>query len=148
MPSRKQSACKARRKGDWHPHLSQTRGEVDYTGLRTLEAGQELNIWVNQGFRHAKVLAVLGPEAILEYVMPGGRSALRKVPHAHWRSADPGRPYKNVSYRQIPKVWLIAIIRDGVDWDWASPQGAPDLHMSPREAFLAKWPDDEWMLDT
>jgi len=112
--------------------------------------GEEYEIWVNQGWRDAVVMACIGPEAIIEYVMPSGRSALRKIPRnvrfdSRFGHDLPTLPYKNVSYRQIPKVWLLAIAKSGLPW-YASPQGVPDLHMTPRELFLSKWPEDAWLL--
>ena len=114
---------------------------------RKLHTGEELDIMVNQAERPATVLAVIGAEALLEYVMPSGRSALRRVPVWYRKGTDPGWPYKRVSYRSIPKCWLVQIVRNGLEW-WASPQQVPDLHMTPRQLFLSKWPEEEWKLYT
>ena len=102
-----------------------------------------LYIWANQGERPATVLATIGPEALLEYEMPSGRSALRVVCRHYHRGSDPGEPYKNVSYRSLPKCWLLEIIRNGMDWI-ASPQQVPDLHETPREMLDRRWPNDGW----
>ena len=122
---------------------------TDQSDLVSLHPGDEIDIYVNQDWRDAVVLATIGAEALLEYVMPSGRSALRRVPKNYRKERfvqpDPGRPYKHMSYRAIPKVWLIEIVRNGLPW-WASPQQAPDLHMTPKELFLSKWPEEEWKL--
>lgn len=119
---------------------------IDETQFRRLQVGDEHWIEANQGERPATVLAVIGPEALLEYVLPGGRSALRLVPANYPRGQrDVGFPYKNVSYQKLAKKWLLAMARDEVGW-YASPQQARDLHKTPRQLFLEKWPEDEWKL--
>ena len=92
-----------------------------------------------------KVLAVIGPEALLEYVLPKGRSALRVVPRNYRRWTDPGRPYKNVGYRNLPKCWLLAIVRNKIEW-YGSPQQATDMHQTPKERYLELWPEEEYRI--
>jgi hypothetical protein len=129
-----------RKKGDWNLNLG-----LDTSGILSLAPGQRVSINVNRGIREATVLAVLGPEALLEYVFPSGRSALRVVPKNFRVGTDPGRPYKNVGYRSLPKCWLLSIIRNRNEW-WGSPQQVADLHQTPREQFLERWPDEEYRL--
>ena len=45
----------------------------------TLEIGDHLRVWANQGDRDAVVLGIAGEEALIRYFMPNGREFLRKV---------------------------------------------------------------------
>jgi 23S rRNA pseudoU1915 N3-methylase RlmH len=45
----------------------------------TLEVGDHLRVWANQGDRDAIVLAIAGQEALIRYFMPNGREFLRRV---------------------------------------------------------------------
>jgi hypothetical protein len=76
---------------------------------------------VNQGWRPAWVLARLGDEALIEYVMPNGTSALRIVSAAgalaedwvalrHWE-------YRSISYHALPRKWLRELVHTGERWE-------------------------------
>lgn len=80
-----------------------------------LKAGDVTTLEVNQGHRDAKVLAVIGHQALVEYAMPGGSTALRLL------SDVPGKPDRSMSYWSIPLKWLLAIDAAGQDWE-AQPQ--------------------------
>lgn len=96
-------------------------GTVKYPDYRIDEFAQEfkweprdqLVVDVNQGKREAYVLAVIGDEALIEYEMPGGTTALWVI-HA-------GRPHprriRNVSYKSCTKKWLKAIEEAGTIWE-------------------------------
>lgn len=79
-----------------------------------LKPGDHLQILVNQGWRFADVLAVVGQDHLLEYEMPNGTTALRL------QTLDPetGRVLKerSYSYRDVPTKWLQAIEACGQDW--------------------------------
>lgn len=66
-------------------------------------------VWVNQGYREAFTLAVNGDDALIEYTMPRGSTALRIVDAFTWD----GR--KTVSYRAIPQKWLRAMEKEGTN---------------------------------
>lgn len=72
-----------------------------------------LRVDVNQGMRDAYVLAVIGNEALIEYEMPSGTTALWVI------RADRPEPHKirNVSYRSCPQKWLDAIEEAGTEWE-------------------------------
>jgi hypothetical protein len=83
-----------------------------------LQPGQLVYVEANQGTREALVLAVLGDEALLEYEMPKGTTALRLVaaiPGQALKGAG-GRPYLKVSYAAVPGRWLQAIASQGQRW--------------------------------
>lgn len=71
-----------------------------------------LEVYVNQGKRAAVVLAVVDNEALIEYEMPAGTTALWII--------DRGQPYpgckRNVSYKNCPQKWLDAIREAGTEW--------------------------------
>jgi hypothetical protein len=135
-----ESSATTRRQGDWNPQLG-----PDTDDLQALQAGQEVHIEVNRDTRSATVLAVIGPEALLEYAFPSGRSALRVVPRNYRRGQDPGRPYKNIGYRHLPKCWMLAVVRNKIEW-LGSPQQVPDMHQTPKERYLELWPDEEYRI--
>lgn len=72
-----------------------------------------LRVDVNQGARDAYVLAVIGNEALIEYEMPAGTTALWVI------KADRAEPHKirNVSYKSCPRKWLDAIEEAGLQWE-------------------------------
>ena len=89
------------------------------------KVGQHSTIEVNQGLRPAVILAVIGDEALLEYTMPRGSTALWIVDAYSWGYI------KNVSYRDVPLKWLRAMIEAGTDWD-NLPQGNIKKYLGPR----------------
>ena len=85
-------------------------------------AGSYFTLEINQGKREAEVLAVIGAEALVEYTMPAGTSALHimktKTSRAELR-AHPGGT--SISYAKLPIRWIeAATVQAGV---WvANPQ--------------------------
>lgn len=73
-----------------------------------MNPGDTLWVDVNQGTRSAVVLAVLGPQTLIEYDMPAGTSALRIL--------EDGKPDRSVSYRGLPIKWLRAVVEAGSTW--------------------------------
>jgi hypothetical protein len=67
---------------------------------------------VNQGTRPASIIAVLDDEALLEYEMPRGTTALWIIP----RNRMDAPRLRNVSYKACPKKWLRAIEESGIPW--------------------------------
>lgn len=89
-----------------------------------LKVGDTSEIEVNQGLREAWVLAVIGDEALIEYEMPRGTTALWIVDAYFWG-------YKrNVSYSNLPTRWLKAMIDEGVEWTHR-PQGSIRKQLGP-----------------
>lgn len=105
-------ACEAREREAW---LVQREVEK-----RRLKPKQEVWIWVNQGRRPAKVLAVVGQQALLEYVMPRGSTALRLVD-----ADDPEALIRSVSYRQVPLAFLRVLAENQVEWIGEPQAGHP-----------------------
>lgn len=68
-----------------------------------------MQLFVNQGYRDATILATLDHLDLMEYEMPNGTTALQIVQHG----ADFGR---SVSYRALPKRWQRALIEQGATW--------------------------------
>lgn len=68
---------------------------------------------VNQGMRDAYVLAVIGDEALIEYEMPAGTTALWVI-----RAGDPdAHKIRNLSYRACPQKWLDAMDEACTIWE-------------------------------
>jgi len=83
------------------------------------QVGQRYLLWVNQGERQAVVLAMVGLDALVEYRMPRGSSALRIV--------DVDRPQygRNVSYHRVPLALLRAMVEEGREWIGEPQKGNP-----------------------
>lgn len=72
-----------------------------------------LEVHVNQGVREAYVLAAIGDEALIEYEMPRGTTALWVI------SRHRPEPYcrRVISYRTCPKKWREAMASAGTVWE-------------------------------
>jgi hypothetical protein len=100
--------------------LTHAHGGEAYPDYWAWELGQEfawkvgdyLEVDVNQGMRPASIIATLGDEALLEYEMPKGTTALWVI-HRLYHDI---RHIRNVSYRACPKKWLDAIEESGIPW--------------------------------
>ena len=76
------------------------------------EPGDRTEVNVNQGKRPATVLAVIDNEALLEYRMPSGTTALWVVPRdCPWPGCK-----QRYSHKSLPKKWLAAIEEAGQTW--------------------------------
>lgn len=84
--------------------------EVEKAAKNKMRPRSTFQIWVNQGYRDAFTLAVIGDEALIEYVMPRGSQALRIVDAFTWEGC------KTVSYRAVPRKWLQAMEEEGTQW--------------------------------
>jgi hypothetical protein len=85
----------------------------------SLEAGDTLEVFVNQGMRDAIVLGVIDDEMIIEYEMPAGTTAMLVLPRDN-NSQSCG---KSVSYRTCPKKWIKAIFHGTGWWTGRSQTG-------------------------
>lgn len=97
-------------------------------------------IWVNQGWRQATVLAILDDEALIEYEMPNGSTSLRIVP---LKSDLNGaiemathRAWRNVSYWRVPLKWLRRMVETNDMWI-GSPQQADGVWVPAPAELLA-----------
>ena len=95
---------------------------------RLKEVGQRFTLWANQGERTASVLAFLGEEALIEYSMPRGTSALRIV------NRDEPAGGRNMSYFQVPVKWLREMVETGVEWI-GCPQQSNEWAPSVTQAY-------------
>lgn len=84
------------------------------------EPGDTFLISVNQGNRKAMVLAVIGNQALIEYVMPAGSTALQIVTEGREQLG------RSVSYPSVPTKWLRAIQEHGREWE-GQPQGGKKI---------------------
>jgi len=91
---------------------------------KKVKVGQHSHVEVNQGLRPAVILAMLGDEALLEYSMPRGSTALWIVDAYTWGLV------KRVSYKHVPLKWLRAMIEEGTDWV-NLPQGNIKKYLGP-----------------
>ena len=97
-----------------------------------LAAGDETEVYVNQGWREARVLAVLGNKALVEYTMPAGTTALTIYEHAMGQllnskeiawAVEYAPLGRSVSYRKLSKRWIRAMWEQGTEWQGNSQSG-------------------------
>ncbi len=79
--------------------------------MNNLKAGNDITVWANQADREAVILAVIGEQALIEYVMPKLTTALRLVPVDDVNTYD----YKTYAYNKIPVKWMKAIREQGTE---------------------------------
>jgi hypothetical protein len=88
--------------------------------MMQLEEYDDFQLEVNQGFRPAHVLAIIGDEVLVEYEMPRGSTALRIIQNGDDAMDEDGyssgQTYKNVSYDRLPLRWLEALVSSGTGW--------------------------------
>lgn len=84
----------------------------------TWKPGDRLQLDVNQGWREAWVLAVIDDEALVEYRMPAGTTAMQIIQNN--RRSHYGR---SVNYRACPLYWQRAIRAAGREWVGESQTG-------------------------
>ena len=98
-------------------------------------------IWVNQGWRHAMVLAILEDEALIEYEMPNGSTSLRIVPLMSDLEGAiemaTGNTWRSISYWRVPLKWLCEMVRTGETWI-GSPQQSTFFVPSPAELLAER----------
>jgi hypothetical protein len=82
-----------------------------------LNAGDSLDVWINQGHREALVLGVIGDQMIVEYEMPAGTTAMLVM------NRDESGWAKSVSYKTCPKKWIEAIRKGQAGWSGISQSG-------------------------
>lgn len=118
------------------------------------QPGTHLQVYANQGWREARVLAALGDERLVEYEMPKGTTALRIYKLEVDRSTLTGTylpfaradsHYTNVSYNRLPNKWLKAIVDAGQSWLGQPQQSStwerqPDVILRQRELTKGKAP--------
>lgn len=97
-----------------------------------MKPGDTTTVFVNQGARPATCLATIGIQALIEYTMPAGKTALQVI---DIRTEEP-TPGRSVSYFSLPTKWLRAIVRAGMDWD-GNPQQTGSRRPASPEAMLA-----------
>jgi hypothetical protein len=86
--------------------------------VRPLRPGYSCDIYVNHAMRKAYVLAIIGNEALIEYSMPAGTTAL-KIAEIRNGEINGG---KTIPYKNLPLRWLKAIVDSGQSWE-GNPQG-------------------------
>lgn len=84
---------------------------------RSIKVGDEVSIYANQADRSAVVLSIVGNDALLEYVMPAGRTFLRlvKLTEAGTMPID-ALAYRTVSYPAVPSRFIDDMRKNGVSW--------------------------------
>lgn len=86
------------------------------------DAGDEVTVNVNQADREGVVLAVLGDQCIVEYVMPAGSSSLYIA-----LATEPAVRLKNVAYHKLTRAWRKALVAQCLDWEGRPQQGRYDF---------------------
>lgn len=83
----------------------------------TIERNDEISIYANQGDRDATVLAISDGRALLEYVMPAGRTFLRVVKlDEQGNIVDGDTSYRAISYAATPARFIRDMVEHGVVW--------------------------------
>ncbi len=102
--------------------------------MSQLKPNETIEVYANQGMREAMVLAVLGNEALVEYEMPKGSTALRVVP------IEFTDPYcgKQMSYAKVPLRWLEVLAREEVEWLGLPQQSGKQKAPQPRELLARR----------
>lgn len=86
------------------------------------DAGDDVTVNINQADRDGVVLALLGDECIVEYVMPAGSSSLYIA-----LATEPAVKLKSVAYHKLTKAWRKAIAAEGLDWEGTPQQSQYDF---------------------
>ena len=94
------------------------------------QAGEDITVHRNQGDRDATVMAVVGDEALIEYVMPNGTSALNII--SVWEGEE-NAGYRSISYFNLPAKWADAVTIQMGSWVWGNPQQSSRKAPQPRE---------------
>ena len=81
--------------------------------------GQWVKVYANQGMRDARVLAILDDQALIEYEMPNGTTALRVV-----ECNEPENTIQRFSYASVPNRWLTELYFLDCEWTGKPQQGA------------------------
>lgn len=96
----------------------------------TIVAGVPLQIFVNRGWRDAKVLAILGQEALIEYQMPSFSGLrmldLRTVLTEEYRD-------RHIRYEDLSSQWLQVIVDANQGWI-----GVPQQYRIPSKSPIAR----------
>lgn len=93
-------------------------------GPYPLRAGHYFLLHVNHAFRDARILAILGDEALIEYTMPNGTTTLNILNVVDFTGQKREKvigPGKSIAYRSVPIRWLKTIVEDGYEWE-GNPQ--------------------------
>lgn len=92
--------------------------------IHPLRAGHRFSLLVNQGYRDARIVVLLGGQALVEYTMPNGTTGLRVMDAWEFTGEKFEKIVsygKCVSYRSVPIRWLKAMVDAGREWD-GNPQ--------------------------
>lgn len=100
-----------------------------------VKPGWIFTLLINQGDRDAVVLAVRGRQALAEYEMPNGSTALAILDLPEDETREPGR--QSVSYRGLSTPWLRAIVEAESTWI-GKPQQTGSWRPASPEAMLAE----------
>lgn len=91
--------------------------------------GQGITVERNQGDRDGTVLAVDGIEALIEYEMPNGTSALNVISLGD-------KPYRAVAYTSLPKKWQRLLVANEAEWIGRPQQSGRNRQLpQPAELF-------------
>ena len=93
-----------------------------------LKPGQELDFYIQKGFRPGKVLAVIGQDALFEYTMPEGTTSMVFLPvevvlsdKSTIETTEHRRnPY---GYERLPLKWLRQMVDNKIEWIGVSQAG-------------------------
>jgi hypothetical protein len=98
-----------------------------------LEVGDWIKVYANQGMRDAQVLAINGTQALVEYHMPSGTTALRII------AADGTSGWgQKVSYFNVPYSWLFTLLYSGMEWTCNPQQLYDKKPITIQEAWEAR----------
>lgn len=91
-------------------------------------AGQNIKVYANQGYRDAVVLAILSNEALIEYEMPKGTTALRVI------DCVTEGTLAQYSYATVPIRWIAEMFQTETEWT-GNPQKNAEWVQSVKELY-------------
>lgn len=83
--------------------------------------GSSVTLAVHNGIRIGTLLARVGNQVLVEYLMPGGTTGLVKSTDSYWEQRENG-PHLNawrrvgVGYQKVAKKWLSAMQDCQITW--------------------------------
>ena len=113
--------------------------------MSDIRPGSKFAIYVNQAYRDATVLAIRGKYILAEYEMGNGTTALRLLKRserilrqlASKVCAPLPEEYKPLSYHDVSRPWLRAIISGGMIWRGCPQQNNGAMVPTPGEMLAA-----------
>lgn len=103
---------------------------------KNVKPGWLFTVTANQGEREAEVLAVRGNQALAEYSMPAGTTALVVLTMPDQEDQEPAQ--KGIGYKTLSMAWLEAIVAAETTWIGKPQQSGGRTMPTPSEMLRLK----------